>query len=246
VNPEPRAKWTAPLRRLLEAPSVSDAQEEASNLIDIAIPGGSVLADNAEWLVSAIRGALLAGCPYRSCLLSVLDQMAAWSHIWSGILASGQTDVYTKSKAERERLAAAELARAARDLVGLADDVDEEVRALLYLLVGAAGEATPQLVAQLRSWYDTEKQPKASACLVQAVLRVAIRQPDSDAGLAVAWVRQRLDDDEPLVAARIARELDTVSHAPMTHERLESMVGERVSTLQSVDQTEATYPVEGI
>src|SRR5215207_339978 len=52
VKAEHRPAWRNTLDALLSAPSVSDAQDETSELIDIAIPGGAVLADDAAHIVA--------------------------------------------------------------------------------------------------------------------------------------------------------------------------------------------------
>jgi len=170
--------------------------------------------------------------------------MAVWVGVWSAIVESGRTDARTLSRAEGERRATQELAVAARELEGLIADPDDEVRALYFLLLGAAGDVTPRTWLQFKSSYDAEQDPMVKASIVQATVRTLIRAPESSE--VAAWILDRVDHGGPLVEARVGREVASVYHSPVAQQRLEELFGLRIGRLRLLRKTAPAYPSEGL
>lgn len=237
--------WLAPLNRLLDAGSLSAAQQATAELMDQAVPGGSAVADDGAELVRAITDSeSLAGHPFRAYILWVLVLMQRWIGVWQVAAASGTAGPRTRVAAVRERETESELERAARTMTGLVNDIDPEVRSMAYRLVGGALPAREAIDA-LAGPVSREVSDLAKACGVEAVALAVVRAwPDVPAG-GMDWLRKAIEGGGDAVRGRIRHLLDGRDLVGRVH-AVEAVVGGVVNDVASLPREGPFWPVETI
>lgn len=219
--------WRELLDAVLKAPDLLSAQIATANLIDAALPGGSAQAVGAADLMVEIRTTSgLDRHPFRAYVIAVVLQMATWPRSWRMSEPTGK-HVNASLAAESERIAEEHMVAFCSDLIALVDDVDAEVRAMMYLLVGAVGKPESEAIALLQRKTEVESNALAGACAVQAVVKVISRLPgdDADTAAAAAWVRHRLAPKAVATNARVWQELESIARTPREQDRLRAVVG---------------------
>ncbi len=180
--------WITPLDRLVNARTLSEAQQATAELIDYALPGGSAVVDDGADLVSAIaRIRNLRVHVFRACSLWVLVLMRRWVGVWQLAANSAGAGPRTGEAAERELATARQLELVARDLAPMVLDADPEVRSMAYRLVGSA-LPTPEAIEIIKEPLSKENDNLARACGVEAAALALARSWPNVTSSSLDWL----------------------------------------------------------
>jgi hypothetical protein len=157
-----------PLRRLIGAATLSEAQQATAEIIDYALTGGSAVCDDGAELVDVIAEiGDLSAHPFRAYFLWILVLMRRWIGVWQRAAMSANPGPRALAAAARERDTASRLEIAGRGLAELVYDSDPETRSMMYRLIGSAlpsEEAIEMLIGPI----SREDNGLATACGLEA------------------------------------------------------------------------------
>jgi hypothetical protein len=227
------------LGRLADAADRDEAAEAAWEVVDLAIEGGSALADDAPAAVAGVAGLLgRETFSWVADALSLLDAIAGNLGSW-----------------RRAAEAATDPARFA-PLVALEDETEEELRRLEPLVRRSCSAPDPETRAMaartlaqissdpaadaelLQGLIDREEQPLVKACLVEATVLLGARRRDGAPVFDEDAVARALRDPSRLVRYRVARAVrGKVSSAlsPLVNQALE---------IDAAEQSTFVWPAE--
>jgi len=233
------ADWLSRLKAVLGADSLAAAQIAASELIDLAVPGGAAVDLSARSLVEILGDPAvgLAHARYRAYALSVLLAMGTWIRTWRRAATTNPT---LASSAEEE----AQIERALVDFcsanVALLDDPDDETRSMMSVLVGSVG-AVEAATAPLMSRYDSEASPVVRAFIAQGLLHALGRSPEGEA-TELDWSLTLILADAP--SEVVARANDEVLACWWTPEERARLLARVVVPASSTNPFH--WPAEGV
>lgn len=243
-----RPAWT-PWRELvgavLAAPDVATAQLATCELMDEALPGGSVQAEDASALITEIRFAPgLRQNRFRAYILGLLVELANWSRTWRVAQATGNTSEAAVLGAASERATEEQLVRLCSELMPLVDDDDPEVRGLMYLLVGAAGQPEREMIKLLERKAESDPNDLARACAIQGVVKAISRLPEDQAATLATWVNNAAEREGELAQRRVQLELESNSRTRSEQHRLKAVIG--MSTSRRTPVAPQLWPAETV
>jgi hypothetical protein len=218
--------WSTAMGRLAAAGDDLEAAEATADLIDAAVPGGAVVADDGADLVRAImRIDRIDAFPFRAYLLSVLIVMSRWIWTWRRLLAAGDNRESTSAHAEREEATAREIEVACEALSRLVDDVDPQVRGMMFRLIGAAAPVDDRVLTKLRNHAENDADPLARGCAAAAVLCVLLRSSDTDRHVWRQWFSRYMSARPGVESERLHAEALSVSWRDDQRATSEMLIG---------------------
>lgn len=235
----------APLRRLIDATTLPEAQQATAEIIDYALPGGSAVCDDGAELVDAILEiGDLSKYLFRAHLLWILVLMRRWTGVWQRAAMSADPGPRTLAGADHERDTASRLEIAARRLAGLVRDPDPEVRSMMYRLIGST-LPPEEAIETLTGPISEESDSLAAACGLEAIAITFAKGWPNIAERHIEWLRRSIVAGGPEVRGRMRHLLD--GHAIVGLEQSIRLVASTVlSDADNLPSEGPFWPVEGI
>ncbi len=231
---------------MIEAVELSDLQAAASDLIDAAVPGGAVIAQDADIIVRELRNSLhTAPSMCIQYLIAVLYWIAVWSKVWRTRAERGDTSSPTLTGVDYELSASAEISLAIEVVPSFVNDPDPQTRAMAYLFMGVACEDLSS-ANKLIGWNAAERDALARACNVQSVLSIASRLPEAKSDRLMLWVTRQIEISDLSVAERVYRELSMPQRAQADRDRITARLGPTAERIWSRHPGNWSWPAENI